>query len=422
MDCLEVLAMKSKDKIIIGIDTSCYTTSIAAINLSGKIILNEKILLEVGKNSKGLRQSEAVFSHIKNMDIISDRIRNFLFAYEVVAICASSAPRPIENSYMPVFKVGYNFAKLYSSISGCEFFETTHQENHIQAVLYDVCKNKKYCSQVENLEQFESVDDSFENEKIAQENFDEKFLAVHISGGTTEILLIDENKVQIVGGTKDVSFGQLIDRFGVKVGYKFPCGKFIDANALRYKKILEENSNSMDLQKNERKEKLKVAPTLKEISLISNENKTQSKELALNSNKNETQLKVASTLEESILKNDMKLKISVKDGYMNLSGIENQINKKLEENTGLENIELCSMLLLDALSRNMFKSLIYLCKKYNTNKVVFVGGVSSSKYLKEDLSLLLQGKNIKAYFSKSEFATDNAVGCAVIGLKKTKNK
>ena len=136
---------KVENNIIIGIDTSCYTTSIAAISLGKKVILNEKIMLKVKENSKGLRQSEAVFQHVNNLGIISDKIKDLLKNYNVKGICVSTKPRPVQGSYMPVFNVGYNFAKMTSSMIGCELYETTHQENHVEAsLLTNRIKNRQY--------------------------------------------------------------------------------------------------------------------------------------------------------------------------------------------------------------------------------------------------------------------------------------
>ena len=97
------------------------------------------------------------------MGEISQVINNKLKSYNIVGVCASAKPRPVDNSYMPVFSVGYNFGKLLSSINNCSFYETTHQENHIEASLF--------------------------NNNLENEN---KFLAVHMSGGTTEILLVEK--------------------------------------------------------------------------------------------------------------------------------------------------------------------------------------------------------------------------------------
>ena len=124
-----------ENNIIIGIDTSCYTTSIAAISLGKKVILNKKIMLEVKKDSNGLRQSEAVFQHIKNLGEIDKQIKDIIKDYNIKGICVSTKPRPIKDSYMPVFTVGHNFAKLLSTMLKCDLYETTHQENHIEASL-----------------------------------------------------------------------------------------------------------------------------------------------------------------------------------------------------------------------------------------------------------------------------------------------
>jgi len=313
----------NQNNIIIGIDTSCYTTSIAAISLDRKVIFNKKIMLQVKENTNGLRQSEAVFQHVKNLGKLSDEISSILKDYKICGVCASIKPRPIKDSYMPVFTVGENFAKLFSSLNNCKFYETTHQENHIEAsLLTNDIKNKN------------------------------KFLSVHMSGGTMEVLLTTKSdlnyNIQIVGGSKDISFGQLIDRVGVTMGYKFPCGKYLDQNAL--------NCN------------------------------------------------------EKIVEG---LKTSVKDGYMNLSGIENQINKVINSYSK----EYISKLLFDTICRNIIKSIIYISKQHDLDEVIFAGGVSASKYISNKLKIELSRYKIKAYFTEAEYSTDNGVGCALIGLK-----
>lgn len=323
MEYLEVFQMTFQtNNIILGIDTSCYTTSIAAISLDRKIILNEKIMLKVKKDCKGLRQSEAVFQHINNLGEISENINEKLKDYKVIGVCASSKPRPLDESYMPVFTVGLNFGKLLSSINNCPFFVTSHQENHIEASLI--------------------------NNKLKDNN---RFIAVHISGGTTEILLVDKTEegyfIDIVGGSLDVSFGQLIDRLGLKLKYNFPCGKYIDEDAIKCNEFIEQG-----------------------------------------------------------------LKTSVKGSYMNLSGIENQINELIEKYPK----EYICKLLLDTLSRCMYKALTHICNQYNIDEVLFAGGVSSSKYMSQKIYIKLQNQNIRSYFTESQYATDNALGCAIIGL------
>jgi len=57
----------------------------------------------------------------------------------------------------------------------------------------------------------------------------ERFAAFHVSGGTTELLLIDPTedtmKIELIGGTRDMNAGQAIDRTGVAMGLRFPCGR-----------------------------------------------------------------------------------------------------------------------------------------------------------------------------------------------------
>lgn len=162
--------MTENNRIIIGIDTSCYTTSIAAITLNREIVFNERIMLNVKNGERGLRQSDAVFQHIKNFGEISEKLKEHIHkkGYKVEMICASAKPRDVEESYMPVFEVGKNFAKTMAAIFDCEMFETTHQENHIAASLYGCDKEEL-----------------------------ERFVSVHMSGGTMEILLTEKREKDI---------------------------------------------------------------------------------------------------------------------------------------------------------------------------------------------------------------------------------
>ena len=57
-------------------------------------------------------------------------------------------------------------------------------------------------------------------------------LAWHLSGGTTELLLVEPDGKMVsckrIGGTTDISAGQLIDRTGQLLGLPFPAGKHLD--------------------------------------------------------------------------------------------------------------------------------------------------------------------------------------------------
>ncbi|NLJ57505.1 MAG: hypothetical protein GX339_01535 [Tissierellia bacterium] len=182
---------------ILGIDTSAYTTSIALIDeKSNKILADERKVLQVKKGQKGLRQQDAVFQHLKNFSKLYENINYDLSKIKIVSV--SSKPRNIEGSYMPVFTVGYNYGKIIAETLNCKFIEYSHQENHISASLINHYKDVS------------------------------KMLAVHLSGGTTEFIVAEKSpkgyKTKILGGTKDITFGQLVDRIGTLMDFPFPCG------------------------------------------------------------------------------------------------------------------------------------------------------------------------------------------------------
>ncbi len=186
---------------ILGIDTSAYTTSVSLINEeNNEILADERKVLEVKTGKRGLRQQEAVFQHLKNLPALYNKITQDLSKVKLVSV--SSRPRNEASSYMPVFIVGRNFGKVISDTLNCGFVEYSHQENHISASLIDNYKNTG------------------------------EFLAIHISGGTTEFVTAKKIKkgfeTKIVGGTKDITFGQLIDRLGTLMDFPFPCGKHME--------------------------------------------------------------------------------------------------------------------------------------------------------------------------------------------------
>lgn len=187
----------------IGFDTSCYTTSVAIVDGTGELILDYRSVLRVKEGGRGLRQSEGVFQHIKNLGVFAGRENRLPGEMKIAAAAASIKPRPLPESYMPVFTVGENAARVAAAVAGVPFFETTHQENHIMSGLWSGGGPKE-----------------------------ERFLTVHLSGGTTELLETVRNDtgfgVRIIGGTEDISAGQLVDRVGVAMGLSFPCGPHLE--------------------------------------------------------------------------------------------------------------------------------------------------------------------------------------------------
>lgn len=198
--------MSSRESVILGIDTSNYTTS--AARLEGGEIFQSKKLLPVKPGQLGLRQSDAVFHHVQQLP---DRLEEVLQgAPAVQAIGVSDRPRAQEGSYMPCFTVGVGTARALAAATGAALYRFSHQAGHIAAALYSAQK-------LDLLEQ--------------------RFLAFHVSGGTTEAVLVtpDENEIlhaEIVASSLDLKGGQAVDRAGVLLGLPFPAGPELEKLAL----------------------------------------------------------------------------------------------------------------------------------------------------------------------------------------------
>ena len=188
----------------IGFDTSNYTTSVAYFD--GNSGMNCSKLLPVKQGELGLRQSDAVFAHIKGLPELSGRLFSHISAETISAVGVSTRPRAVDGSYMPCFMVGYTHAKLLSDTLHVPLFEFSHQQGHVAASLWSAGH---------------------------LELMDEPHLAWHLSGGTTELLLVEPEGKNVrctkIGGTTDISAGQLIDRTGKLLELPFPSGKHLDA-------------------------------------------------------------------------------------------------------------------------------------------------------------------------------------------------
>ena len=190
-------------KRCLGLDTSNYTTSTALFDGADGYQLGR--LLDVEAGSLGLRQSDALFQHVKRLPELFDRLRREGRLEDIAAVGASVKPRWVEGSYMPCFLAGETAGRILAATLGVPFFPCAHQQGHIAAVAWGAGR---------------------------LEMLDKPLLAWHLSGGTTELLYVEPDGTgvlpQKIGGTSDISAGQLIDRTGVALGLDFPAGRALD--------------------------------------------------------------------------------------------------------------------------------------------------------------------------------------------------
>lgn len=316
--------------VILGIDTSNYTSSLSVVD-DDTVLSDRRQLLTVKNGMRGLQQSEAVFQHIKNLPLLMEKIKKDIDGLRIDAIGVSTKPRSLVESYMPVFKTGESFADFLSFYDNLPVVRFSHQEGHIEAGLYST---------------------GFSPQK--------QFIALHLSGGTCEILKVNVKNcgfhTEIIGKTEDISAGQFIDRIGVLMGLKFPCGRELD---------------SLALQGNYRS--CYIPP-------------------------------------------------SSKSGIMSFSGPETAAERLVAKGMKKEDI---SAAVLENITRAIIKSLKYCIEKYEVcqeeRDVLFVGGVSSSVYLRSRLTEELGKDMIKLHFCKPEYSTDNSVGTALLCRKYIKS-
>lgn len=303
------------NEYILGIDTSNYKTSVALVSRD-EIRIDSRKFLKVKQGERGLRQSEALFQHVKNLPEMFEELNSNMEG-KIAAVAYSSRPRPVEGSYMPCFLAGESFAKSIAAFLKVPAFAYSHQEGHIAAASYGL------------------------EDKLGHD-----YITCHFSGGTCEVL----HNYEIIGGTKDISFGQVLDRTGVAMGMPFPAGEEMD----------------------------KIACNASEVS-------------------------------------NVLTSIKVNDAYINLSGFETQIQRKINDNTQLGAPFIREV--LDKMTDAISKLLVQVSDKAGTDHVLITGGVASSKYIRNRLQSDFAQNNIIVLFGESALSSDNAVGIALLGRK-----
>lgn len=306
----------------LGVDTSCYTTSLAAVDAAGSIRADVRQVLPVPLGEKGLAQSTALFQHIKNLPLLLRSLKETLEIDRDIwkGIAVSSQPRRLRDSYMPVFLAGWSWAQSLALMLGIPWVAVSHQEGHIMA--------GKHSSGLPS----------------------ESFLAIHLSGGTSEVLLVKEKlptfEVIPLGGTTDLPAGQFVDRVGVMLGLPFPCGRALE-------KLAQQAAG----------EKGVFIPS------------------------------------------------SVKDLHFSFSGPETCAQKLYNEGIDAALIARATERCIAATLEKVIRAAV---QRVEVQDVLLVGGVTANSFIRQRLEYRLDSRKIRLWFAAPGLATDNAVGVALL--------
>jgi len=358
--------------ICLGFDTSNYTSSVAAFDGSGGENLSR--LLPVKAGELGLRQSEALFSHIKRLPELSDRLFAPLDPRELGAVGVSTRPRAVEGSYMPCFLAGESQARVLASALHLPLFEFSHQQGHIAAVLWSAGRLDLLGSE---------------------------FLAWHLSGGTTELLLVrsdpsGEIRCEKLGGSTDISAGQLIDRTGQLLGLDFPAGKALDALAGQGSDIRDQGSGIRDQGSEIRDQGSRIRDQGSEpVGAVIGRPKEGSEP-------------VGAVIGRPGDVRREYFRVKVKGCEFSLSGVQNQVQDYRSKGASeAETAYFALRSVVEAVKRATQNA-----RKQYPLPVIFSGGVASNALLRRSMP--------DAIFGAPQYSTDNAMGVAVLTWLKMK--
>ena len=372
-------------RVYLGIDTSCYTTSVAIIDEAGALLGEARQILSVRPGRCGLQQSEMVFQHTRNLPRLMEEAMGQVIGcvktgagsvanglaiadeastagasglaglavagHELAAIGVSGYPRPLEGSYMPAFLAGLSVARSVAAVTGAQVEVISHQENHLEAGLWSAGGP--------------DVD---------------RFLLLHASGGTTDVLLAERQqngryRITEVGGSMDLHAGQFVDRIGVALGLQFPTGPALEALAEKA-----------------------LARTAEVSACVSEQS-------------------VASVSEADAGAAPMvELPVSVRKLQVSLSGPCTAALRKLE--AGAEPAAL-ALGVEHALAETFARVLRNGAQEYRVRDVLLVGGVGSNNYIRQHVERKLAKLRypVRLWVPEGRFSCDNATGCAAFARR-----
>jgi N6-L-threonylcarbamoyladenine synthase len=358
---------------VLGIDTSNYTTSVALAGMDGQVLADARRLLAVKTGERGLRQSEAFFQHVECLPSLLGGVLD-KYRADICAVAVSDRPRSAEGSYMPAFNAGARFAQALAQALGKPLFMFSHQDGHIRAGMHGSALSGQG-----------------------------SFLAWHLSGGTSELLLISRHgdgaeargaagafyDIRIIGGSLDISFGQLLDRLGVRLGYSFPAGKALDEAALAASGGGDAAKGRSELGGDAAKGRSELGGDAAKAEICKGRSKAKA----------ETGVGRSGPL---------LTRVPLKGLYCNLSGIETQSARLAGHCDSAALISEVFSQATAAIGTITERA----AAEHGISEILFTGGVAASAYLRKNLVL----NGAKAVFGEPKLSSDNAVGIALLGV------
>lgn len=323
---------------VLGIDTSNYTTSLCALAVSGNDFVDARKLLPVEVGKRGLRQSDALFFHVQRLPVVMDQLvgqlrRDFDPNPRWGMVGVSVRPRPQASSYMPVFAAGRGFADTFTRALGISGLHVSHQEGHIAAAQF-----------------------------FLDMPGGQPFFAVHISGGTSDVLYAQKTKfgylIETIGEGADLHAGQFVDRVGVALGLPFPAGPALEALAGQAEVVAPMGADSV-----------------------------------------------------------YRLHSSVRGAQMSFSGPCAAALRAIDE--GIPAAQIAQAVQI-AIANSLVKAIRYAHEQYpGVQHCVIAGGVASNEAIRQRVMHRLRMilPDVTAYFPPVRFASDNALGVATLAKR-----
>lgn len=335
-------------KVYLGLDTSCYTTSCALVSEEGELIGQARKLLEVKPGARGLQQSQMVFQHTR---ALPELIKQLPSGVQLAGIGVSAFPRREKDSYMPAFLVGRGMAHSLGHLQNILVYEFSHQENHILAAL-----------------------------RVLKCVPREPFYALHVSGGTTELLYCEPAQdtfftAQLISGAMDLHGGQFVDRIGVALDLPFPAGPHMERAA---KTICDDPKM--------------LKTTINNLVNASHNDEVSKKEFKI-------------------------LPVSVKDGAISFGGPCSEAMRRIERAKKSELLTdsykaQTALSVFHCMTRSLQKMLTYQWEQRPAKTLIAVGGVMANSYLRQALLDFGRTKRVNVLLAPPEYSSDNATGVA----------